>query len=135
MIVVIRLRSSRSTGWVGSVKAKPAIPHMSGGPRDRAGAAVDPAPHPELETEHGPEPGRAVPAPGIVGEQKPLDPRRPEDSALARPRIEQQIVGHVAKLAAEPRAERHAEAHLPPCEDLRAEPAGHDKLEDVLAPA
>src|SRR5262252_10127388 len=108
---------------------------MSGGPRNRAGAAVDPVPHPELEAKHGPEPGRAVPAPGIVGAQEPLDPSRPEDSALARPRIEQQIVGHVAKLAAEPRAERHAEAHLPTCEDVRGEPARHGALENVLARA
>src|SRR3989337_110681 len=113
MTAVIRLRSSRSTGWRWSTNAKPAMPHMLAGPRVGAGAPVRPPAHPELEAEQGPEPGRAVAAPRLVGAHEPLPPGRPEDPALARARGQQQIVGHVAQLGAEPGPERHAEAHLP----------------------
>src|SRR5215813_10253523 len=135
MTVGIRLSRARSTGWGRSTKAKPAIPHMLDGPRDRTRVAVDPAPHPELEAEHGPQPGRAIPTFRIVGAQEALDPGRIEDPALARAGVEQEIVGHVVELAPEPRAERHAEAHLAACEDLRGQAASHGALEDVLAHA
>src|SRR6266542_3995015 len=133
MTAVMRLSSSRSTGWPESTKAKPAMPHMLGSPRAMTGSGVGPAPHPELEAEHGPEPGRAVPTPTLVIAQQPVDPGRSEDPALTRARVQEQVVSHVAELAAEPGAERHPESHLPARENVRREPGSHSPLEYVLA--
>src|SRR5437016_1571278 len=109
MTPAIRVSSSRSTGWARSTNAKPAIPHMLGGPRE--GSAIGPAPHPELEAEHGPKPGRTVSTPGFVRAQEPFDPGRSEDSALTRAQIQQQIMSHVAKLSSEPGSQRHTKTH------------------------
>src|SRR5229473_860310 len=131
MTPVIRVSSSRSTGWARSPNAKPAMPHMLGGPRARS--VIGPATHPELEAEHGPKPGRTVSTPGLVRAQEPFDPGRSEDSALTRARIQQQVMSHLAQLAAEPGSQRHAEAHLPTRENLRRESRRHGLLEYVFA--
>src|SRR6266436_853723 len=128
MTAVIRLSSSRSTGWPRSTNATPAMPHMLGHTHAAARAAIGPPTHPQLETEHGPEPGRAIPVPALVGAQQPLDPGRPEDPTLAREGITEQVVGHVSELGPEPGAQGHAEAHLPACENLGGQAAGHGPL-------
>src|SRR4029453_2599793 len=133
MTAVICLSSSRSTGWPGSTKEKPAMPHILGDPRVVARSGVGPASHPELEAEHGPEAGRAVSAPALVIAQQPLDPGSAENPSLTRPRLQEQVVSHVAELAAKPRSERHAESHLPPRENVRGKTARHGAFEDVLA--
>ena len=75
-------------------------------------------PVPELEDEQLPEPQRVVALAGQVFVDEAVDERRLEVAALARRRRPQHVGEEVAQAAAEPDAERHAEALLPAIEDL-----------------
>src|SRR5262245_15586875 len=65
--------------------------------------------------------------------QESVYPGWPEDPALTGTRIEEQVVGHIAELAAEPGSKGHPESHLAARENVRGKTGGHGALQDVLA--
>src|SRR5713226_260678 len=130
MTPVIRTSRPRSTGWRGSLKTRPAIPHMSG---VLAPGRTRPLAHPQLEANQRPQTSGAVTPTRVVDPEHSLNLHRTEDPPLARARGEQDVPSHVAQLTAEPRPQGHAETHLRPTENRRRERAAHGPLEQVLS--
>ena len=62
-----------------------------------------------------------------------FDPGRSEDPALTLARIQEQVVSHVAELAAEPGSQRDPESHRPARENVKRKTGGHGAFEYVFA--
>ena len=76
--------------------------------------------------------GMVMPAARDVLVQIVSDDLGPEVAALSGSTVQQEIIGHVAQLVAEPVVDRDAEPHLLPSQDRLGEHAPHDAFHQVL---
>ena len=94
----------------------------------RYAGSLTPAPQPDLERQQRPQRQAEIGAPGVVALDERVHVVGGQIGAVVRVRRQQMIVQRVAKRAAEPEAERDAEAHLAAPLNL-----GRDQIVERLA--
>src|SRR4051812_16811666 len=137
----VRTSHSRRPGCAPAISSTswPSLPPgsrlaMTNRTRGRACSAIDPRPVPDLEHRQIPQAVRVIGAAGHVVGHVALHFRLMEVAAVAGAGVVQDALEPRPQLAAEPFADRDAEAHLPAVHELVRQPAARrELLEDPLA--
>src|SRR5690606_25879955 len=106
----------------------------AGARHGRGGPAVEDPAAPHLERDQRAEMQAEPAAPPVLGDEL-LDVAGVEDPPPPALAAEQQFAQVGAELAAEPRVERHREAHLRPVQDLARQQRRQSATEQLLARA